>query len=315
MADILVTGASGYIGSYMCRWLREQGHVVTASARTITPALEEAVEGCRIQLLDVLDIPHDLEGTWDCIVHTATANDILSRDFEAGIALSTFGTRNVLNLAKRLGVPHVLFFSTLQVYGTELKGDLSETSPLNLVNEYGLNHRFGELACKLSSRQYGVRTSIMRPANVYGCPISRTVDRWSLVPMCFVKEALESGTITLRSSGRQRRDFVSLRQVAAACEAAILDTPETDRIYNIATGSTWSMLDTAAWVIAAFVESGLPTPELRVLGTEPHTPNDFHVHSTITPPPLQGSSAIEMAEEIKKMLQFFRTTPPALISS
>jgi nucleoside-diphosphate-sugar epimerase len=312
MAAILVTGASGYIGSYMCRWLRAQGHVVTASARTITPALAEAVEECRILTLDVLEIPDDLEGSWDCIVHTATANDILSRDFEAGIELSTFGTRNVLNLAKRLGVPHVLFFSTLQVYGTELKGEVSETSHLDLVNEYGLNHRFGELVCKLSSRQQGVRTSIMRPANVYGCPVSRTVDRWSLVPMCFVKEALESGTITLRSSGLQRRDFVSLRQVAAACEAVILERPETDRTYNIATGTTWSMLDAAGWVATAFIEAGLPAPELRVLGNEPKIPNDFRVHSAVTPPPTGGSSAIEMALEITKMLEFFRTHPQTI---
>lgn len=310
MADILVTGASGYIGSYMCRWLREQGHVVTASARTITPALEEAVEGCRILTLDVLDIPGDLEGSWDCIVHTATANDILSKDFEAGIGLSTFGTRNILNLAKRLGVPHVLFFSTLQVYGTELKGEVSETSHLDLVNEYGLNHRFGELVCKLSSRQSGVRTSIMRPANVYGCPVSRTVERWSLVPMCFVKEALESGTITLRSSGRQRRDFVSLRQVASACEAVIQAKPDRDLTYNIATGTTWSMLDAADWVIAAFVEAGLPAPELRVLGEEPQVANEFKVHSSITPEPIGGSAASEMAGEISRMIHFFQTSQP-----
>jgi nucleoside-diphosphate-sugar epimerase len=308
MAAILVTGASGYIGSYMCRWLREQGHNVTASARTITPALEEAVGDCPLISLDVLDIPNDLEGAWDCIVHTATANDILSRDFEAGVKLSTFGTRNILNLAKRLEVPHVLFFSTLQVYGTDLKGEITEGSHTDLVNEYGLNHRFGELVCKLSSRQTGVRTSIMRPANVYGCPVSRTVDRWSLVPMCFVKEALESGTITLRSSGRQRRDFVSLRQVAAACEAVILEQPDTDRIYNIATGRTWSMLDAAGWVITAFVEAGLPAPELRVLGSEPQSGNDFHVHSSVTPPPVGGCGAIEMAAEIPKMIQFFRTS-------
>lgn len=312
MADILVTGASGYIGSYLCHWLQEQGHVVTATARTITPELEGALRGCRILPLDVLDIPVDFDGKWDCIVHTATANDILSRDFEAGIELSTIGTRNILNLAKRLDVPHVLFFSTLQVYGTELAGEVSESGPLELVNEYGLNHRFGELVCNLSSRQYGVRTSIVRPANVYGCPVSRTVDRWSLVPMCFVKEGLEGGTITLRSSGRQRRDFVSLRQVAGACGAIINKVPETDRIYNIASGLTSSMLEVAGWVIDAFVTAGLPVPELQVLGSAPQIPNDFHVHSSITPAPFGGSCAIEMAEEITKMLEFFQTSPNRL---
>jgi nucleoside-diphosphate-sugar epimerase len=128
--------------------------------------------------------------------------------------------------------------------------------------------------------------------------------------MCFVKEALESGTITLRSSGRQRRDFVSLRQVAAACEAVIQAKPDRDLTYNIATGTTWSMLDAAEWVIAAFVEAGLPAPELRVLGEEPQVAIEFKVHSSITPEPIGGSAASEMAGEISRMIHFFQTSQP-----
>ena len=310
MAKVLVTGASGYIGSHAAGCLRERGHEVVATARRITPALEAALPGCRLETLDVLDIPGTLHGDWDCILHTATANDILSRDFAAGVGLSAFGTRNVLDLAKRSGTAHVVFFSTLQVYGAELSGEVGESSSPDPVNDYGLNHVFGELACRLESRRSGLRTTVLRPANVYGCPVSRTVDRWSLVPTCFVREALAEGTITIRSSGRQRRDFVSLRQVSGACANVIESGGQGYAVRNIASGQTHSIVETAHWTASAFEASGLPRPEVRVLGEEPSHGNAFEVESTITPPPISGSVESEMIDEITRLITFFQTSGP-----
>jgi UDP-glucose 4-epimerase len=193
MAKVLVTGASGYIGSHVAGYLRDRGHEVTATARRVTPELTMSLPGCQLETLDVMEVSTAFLGDWDCILHTATSNDILSRDFEAGVALSVFGTRNVLDLAKRCGVPHVVFFSTLQVYGAELSGVIGEDAVPDPVSDYGLNHEFGEQVCRLESKRSGFRTTVLRPANVYGCPASRTVDRWSLVPTCFVREALAEG--------------------------------------------------------------------------------------------------------------------------
>lgn len=305
MARLLITGASGFIGSHLAQSLAQAGHSVTATARTLSPELQAALPNCQMMMLDVLHGLAAVQGEWDCILHTATANDIVSRDFKAGMELSAVGTQNVLEAARRLGVPHVLFFSTLQVYGTELNGTITEQTPVHLVNQYGLHHYAGELTCQLFSRLHGIKTSIVRPANVYGCPVSTTVNRWSLVPMCFVKEALASGTITLRSSGLQRRDFVSLRQVAGACAHLIDRPPELTSVFNIASSETWNMLDAAHWVAKSYAAIYGKNLELQVLSSEPSQPNDFNVHSAITPRPLGGSSAVEMSGEITKMFEFF----------
>lgn len=311
MAKVLITGASGYIGSHAAGCLRDRGHEVTASARRITRELVQALPGCRLETLDVMDIPSDFRGEWDCILHTATANDILSRDFEAGVGLSTFGTRNVLELSKRCGAPHVVFLSTLQVYGAELSGVIDEDADPDPVSDYGLNHAFGEQVCRLESNRSGLRTTVIRPANVYGCPASRTVDRWTLVPTCFVREALAEGTITIRSSGRQRRDFVSLRQVSEACAAVIESSGEGYSVRNIANGETHSVVEAARWTADAFERSGLPCPEVRVLGEEPREGNVFEVKSSITPPPIEGSVEAEMLHEINRLISFFQTMAPA----
>jgi UDP-glucose 4-epimerase len=310
MARVLVTGASGYIGSHAAVYLRDRGHEVIATARRVTPALASALPGCRLETLDVMAIPETIHGEWDCILHAATANDIVSRDFTAGVGLSALGTRNVLELAKRSGTPHVVFFSTLQVYGAELTGVISESSSPDPVNDYGLNHVYGELACRLESRRSNLRTTVMRPANVYGCPVSRTVDRWSLVPTCFVREALAEGTITIRSSGRQRRDFVSLRQVSEACARVIEAEGWGYAVRNIATGRTHSIVEAAHWTASAFESSGLPRPEVKVLGEEPCQGNSFEVLSTVTGPPTGGSIESEMIDEITRLISFFQTSGP-----
>lgn len=310
MAKVLVTGGSGYIGSHAAGCLRDRGHEVTAAARHVTPALVEALPGCRLETLDVMDIPPGFEGKWDCILHTATANDILSRDFPAGVGLSVFGTRNVLELARRCGVAHVIFFSTLQVYGAELSGVFDEDAAPAPVSDYGLNHEFGEQVCRLESKRSGLRTTVIRPANVYGCPVSRSVDRWTLVPTCFVREALAEGTITIRSSGRQRRDFVSLRQVSEACAAVIEASGVGYSVRNIANGLTHEIVDAARWTADAFESAGLPRPEVRVLGEEPRVGNVFEVKSSITPPPLDGSVEAEMRQEIARLISFFQSTGP-----
>jgi UDP-glucose 4-epimerase len=305
MARLLITGASGFIGSHLASSLSLAGHSVTASARCPSSELQAALPNCQMLKLDVMQDLCGVQGDWDCILHTATANDIVSREFAAGMELSTQGTHNVLEAARRIGVPHVIFFSTLQVYGAELNGTVTEQTPVHLVNQYGLNHYAGELTCQLCSRLHGVKISIVRPANVYGCPVSPTVNRWSLVPMCFVKEALASGTITLRSSGLQRRDFVSLRQVAGACAHLIEQPPELTSVHNISSSETWNMLDAARWVADIYATTRGTKLDLKVKSTEPSEPNDFRVDSAITPQPLGGSTAAEMSMEITKMFEFF----------
>jgi UDP-glucose 4-epimerase len=308
MAKILVTGASGYIGSYLCQYLAEQGHAVTASARKLTASLELALPRCSLLELDVLAVSEGLRGDWDCIIHTATANDIVSRQFTAGVDLSVKGTQQVLELAHRSSVAHVIFFSTLQVYGIELEGQIAEDRLPTPENAYGLNHLLGEETCRLAARQRGLVTSLLRPANVYGCPASATVDRWTLVPMCFVREALTEGTITLRSSGLQRRDFVSLRLLSQACATLVSQQPQHTQAYNVGTGHTLSMLEVASLVQEVTHQQTGVKPELRVMSPEPRTANSFSLASSIVSRPTPTACLSEMKEEVSKMLHYFSQT-------
>ena len=203
MSKVLVTGASGLIGSRIIRTLAERGMDVVGTARSSSEKLCQEL-GVPVRQLDVLS-PHSnaLAGLQaECLIHCATANDIVSKVPAHGMNLTVNGTWNVLELARTLGISRFIFFSTFQVFGTELSGIVDESRPPCCESAYGLNHWFGEEVCRMFASKYPMDIAAVRPSNVYGAPLASSVHRESLVPTCFVQSAIRSGEIVLQSSGR-----------------------------------------------------------------------------------------------------------------
>lgn len=234
MSSVLVTGASGLIGSRVVTMLRDHGIPVIATARRPSPQLKRDLD-VDVLPLDVLALRDFVwtGGTADCLIHCATANDILSKDVARGMELSVAGTWNVLEFARSIGIRRVLFFSTFQVYGTELTGPIDETVPPKCESAYGLNHWFGEEVCRMFAEKHSVSIAIVRPSNVYGVPVAATVNRTTLVPTCFVKTAIAQKKLVLHSSGLQQRNFVSTEEVAEACLALVREPFQGCQIYNV----------------------------------------------------------------------------------
>lgn len=281
MARILITGCSGFIGSRVAIRARQAGHEVVASARSPSENLEQELRGS-IVALDVLrQIKLGGNEHFDVIIHCATANDILSRNFEAGVALSVYGTRNILEYAVENGIKQVMFTSTLQVYGTELNGVISEDTPVYCQSPYALNHFYGEELCRMYARTHGINITLLRPANVYGAPDVSTVQRDTLVPMCFVREAIQTGALTLRSSGRQQRNFVTTNEVADACLHLLANFPIGCEVINI--GSNWvtSIREIAEITKQIYSAQNGKTLQLNVLSEEPQKGNSFTINSRI----------------------------------
>ena len=300
---VLITGSGGLIGSRLAIRCREAGHEVIATARQPSTLLAQALGVPAMLALDVLDpCTADLPLDADILFHCATANDIVSRDFEAGVNLSVQGTRHVLELAVRRSIRRVVFFSTLQVYGTELNGDITESTSPRCESAYALNHLLGEEVCRFYANKHGVNVVLMRPANVIGVPDAPTVQRSALVPMCFVKEALVTGKIVMRSSGRQRRNFVSSDQVADVCLRLVEDFPPGVTVINA--GSQWlaSIADMAGIVANVFRERTGGELAVEFQSDEPAQGNDFTLHSALKLPRTSAEDCADAARDIVRRL-------------
>jgi UDP-glucose 4-epimerase len=281
---VFVTGAAGFLGSAIAQELAAAGHQVTAAVRPSRLQEGLTVPGCLMAAWDALQ-PPDALPPCDAVVHCATSNDILSRDFGAGIDLSVKGTYHLLQRAKAAGVTRFIFLSTIQVHGTELEGIITEDSPINCETPYALNHYLGEETCRMFAKSWPeAEIILLRPSNVYGVPSLPSVNRSTLVPMCFVKQALEEGKITLRSSGKQTRNFVSTQEVAQICQN-LLTQPQKPGVRPVLAVSAWhaSILEVAEWTAKTLGDGHGKTNKLEIQGSSPESGNCFIAQSKELP--------------------------------
>ena len=276
---IAITGANGFIGSYLADYFLRNGVEVIALSRTFHPSVRELLAKATLVDLDVLDTEQLVSTSFkaDVIVHTATANDIISKDAAKGIVLSAAGTKNVLDLAVRNGIGNAIVFSTLQVYGTELSGTVTEDSPVLCQNDYGLNHLFAEMYAEMYSRQGKVKCVSVRPSNVYGRILTEAFNRWSLVPGCFCREAVEQGTITIKSSGKQMRNFVSLEHLSRGVLSIIRNFPAHYECYNLVSSVGSTMIEVAGLTKKVYENIYGKELKVNVTGSEPATTNHFSI--------------------------------------
>ncbi|MGE0492769.1 MAG: NAD-dependent epimerase/dehydratase family protein [Vulcanimicrobiota bacterium] len=293
---ILVTGASGLIGSALVKLLVEQKRDVLPTARRSIGLLTQEF-GVACSELDVMrDLP-DLKGI-ETIVHCATPNNIQSQEEDGGLPLAVMGTHRLLKKAAMEGVKRVVYLSTIQVYGTELRGDIDETTPVNCETVYGLNHFLGEEVCRHIAQTSGLDIVALRPSNVYGVPSVSTVDRSTLVPTCFVNEAFVTGKIRLHSSGRQMRNFISTDELALAIAQLIDNFPRGYTVVNAA--SLWGarICDIAEMVGHTWQVLRESPLEIQVLSDKPEDPGEFTFTSRHLSPTLSKEASRRRMTEV-----------------
>jgi UDP-glucose 4-epimerase len=273
-----VTGAGGFIGGTLVRKLQAGGEEVCAFVRRPEQAVELRELGMEVLVEDLAD-PINLEPTRpaDVLVHLAAANDARSKDADVARRDTVDSVEGALERAEQWGIGRFVYFSTFRVHG-DPTGRVDEDSLLSPVDEYGRTHLEAEQLVRTVDRAGGPRSLILRPTNVYGRPHSADVDRWWLVPGCFAKEAVEEGTITLRSSGLQLRDFVTLEQVSSWTITLLRRFDEcAGRTLTLASGESTSIRAMAELVRERFEALTGRGCTLRVISDEPVAPPSLDV--------------------------------------
>tara|TARA_B100001093_G_scaffold132296_1_gene124846 strand:- start:10040 stop:10978 length:939 start_codon:yes stop_codon:yes gene_type:complete len=278
LKKIYITGVSGFIGSRVAKLFLENHHQVIGITRRFGPAVGRELD---INVIEAdLDDANNLElEAADAIIHCATPNEILSKNVGAGLSLSIVGTSKLLEASRNAKISNLIFFSTAQVYGTELNGYFDETTQVDCQTPYAINHYLGEELCKYYCNIKDFNITVIRPSNIYGAPEISTVNRRTLVPMCFVEEAINFGSITLRSSGKQTRNFVSTEQVAELTSKIVESFPKGFSVRNCGSNLYLSMLDVAYLVSDYYKKRYKKNLIINTESYEPTIPNSFEYRS------------------------------------
>lgn len=258
-ASVLVTGASGFLGSFFLDVLaafNQMGRpcrLIAADNRPggLPPRLAHLAgrDDFTYVARDVA-AGGDWDGVPDYIIHCAgIASPIHYRSFPLEtIAVNVDGTRNMLELARK-GTRSMLSFSSSEIYGDpaivptpeDYRGFVSCTGPRACYDE---SKRMNETLCVTYFRQFGTPVKIIRPFNVFG-PGQR-LDDGRIIPD-LMNAALAGGPLVLFSDGRATRSFCYVADFVHACLLVMMSDADGEPV-NVGNDHEVSIGETARLV-------------------------------------------------------------------
>jgi len=252
---VIVTGANGFIGSWLCGALLDKGTDVTALVHggTENLKLQGTEKKVSIESVDIRDFEAlkkaFSESKPDLCYHLAAVSSTKTamRDVFGTVDTNVISTIKVLEAA-RLSGSAVCFASSVKVYGGATKKGFTESQPLNGASAYAASKICGESACAMYSRAFGLNVAVARPGNVYGWGDSK-FER--LVPGA-IRSALLGESPRVNGTGESRFDFVFVGDAAKGLIAVgekMLAKRMGAEAFNIGTGKASSVKEVVEEII------------------------------------------------------------------
>ena len=258
MANYLITGMAGFIGSSLAHTLVERGHSVRGIDNLSTGKLanlndiRDKVDFREADLLD-LDAMQDACRDIDFVLHQAAIPSVPRsvKDPITSNKSNVDGTINLLVAARDAKVKRVTYASSSSLYGDTPTLPKHEGMIPNPISPYAVSKLTGEYYMTSFYRVYGLETVSIRYFNVFG-PRQDPTSQYSGVLAIFISKMLKGEQPTIYGDGEQSRDFTFIDNVVSAnllaCEAP--SNQVAGRFFNVATGTrvtlnyTYSVLQT-----------------------------------------------------------------------
>lgn len=247
-STVLVTGAAGFLGAYLCHAIARANDGPLRSGRVALRCLDNFATGVPERLAslgerDDVTLVHgkveDLERLdADVVVHAASiaSPPVYRRIPIETLRVNVLGTWRVLERAVAERPRAVLSLSSSEVYGDPepaaiptpetYVGRVSFTGPRACYDE---GKRLGETLCRLYFEKHGVPVTVARPFNVYG-PTLR-LDDGRIVPD-LLRQGLAGGPLVLHSDGTPTRSFCYVTDAIGAF-LVLLDRGVRGEAYNV----------------------------------------------------------------------------------
>src|SRR5690349_14653756 len=229
MNPVLVTGASGFLGSHVVRTLVRQGFdAVSVFHKT---GFDEDRRHFRLDLRDTAAMQKLFrQFQFSAVVHLAASGvSAEAENFEDLIAVNTLATAALARTALAHGIERFLYVGSGFEYRPQAHA-MDESTPLGAPNLYGASKAAGWMLLQTLHRMEGLPLVTFRPFSVYG-PGENPA---KLVPYA-IQQALNGEPIRLML-GSQVRDYVFVEDVVEALRLGLTAPSAVGQVYNIGTG-------------------------------------------------------------------------------
>lgn len=252
MTKYLVTGGAGFIGSHIATALAERGDEVSVFDNLSTGTRENLAHlGSKVDLIegDLLDrdAVDQAVSDVDVIYHQAALASVprsVAKPIDTNAACVT-GTLNILDAARLAKVKRVIYAGSSSAYGNQPFMSKREGDVPMPLSPYAAAKLAGENYCRAFHATYGLETVVIRYFNVFG-PRQDPNSEYSAVIPIFVTKMLAGDRPTVYGDGLQSRDFTFIENVVAGNLAAEKAPDAAGRVFNVACGRQFSLLDLLA---------------------------------------------------------------------
>jgi len=225
---VLVTGATGFLGSYLVKALLRKSIPVKALGRDPKIGLELASYGADFRPVDLRDkdsMVSVCENVW-AVIHCGALSSAWGK-YQDFFDINVTGTKNVIKGCLHKGVKKLIYISSpsvMSVHGAQI--GLTEEHPLpkNFVSEYSQTKAYGELEVAKAGKK-GLKTVIIRPKAIYG-PGDRSV-----FPR--IIEAISKGRLPIFGQGRAMTNLTHVTDVVEAIILALESEKASGKTYII----------------------------------------------------------------------------------
>ena len=305
MKKVLVTGGAGFVGSFLCDRLIDEGHEVIAIDNFFTGSkenLNQLSDETNFELIrhDIVK-PILLEVDW--IFNLACPASPIHYQYNPVKTVKTnvMGTLNMLGLAKRVKA-RILQASTSEVYGDPQVHPQSESyfgnvNPIGLRSCYDEGKRVAETLMMDYHRQSQVDVKIVRIFNTYGPRMHPEDGR---VVSNFIVAALKGEPITIHGDGLQSRSFCYVTELVDAMYR-MMNTENFTGPVNTGNPGEFTIIELAETVLKMTNSSS----KLVKVEARPDDPGRRQPDITLAKEKLGWEPEIKLKEGLKPTIEYF----------
>ncbi|RLJ07297.1 MAG: hypothetical protein DRP16_03715 [Candidatus Aenigmatarchaeota archaeon] len=303
---VLVTGATGFIGSHLVKRLVGEGAEVNIISRSkeirgnlLLKNLKTEIRIHKADLREYASIKECVNNVEpEKVFHLGAFVD-LKRDFQTAnecVQTNIQGTLNILHALRDISCSSFIHIGTYEVYGFN-PVPFREDQPIDPLSPYSISKACSEFFCRFANKIYNIPTVLLRLSNVYG-PNQKSE---RLIPHV-IKCAIKNMKIKL-TEGNQTRDFLYVEDAVSAIVKSSLAEKAISEVINIGSGKEYKVRDVVQKILDLMGSS--IAPRYGELKHRAYEPERLYCDITKAKGILKWSPRYDLEEGLRKTIHWY----------
>jgi len=310
MANYLVTGVAGFIGSSIARELVSRGETVrglddfSTGKRENLEEMKGRLDFHEVSLLNPAGLTTACKGI-DYVIHQAALPSVPKSvaDPKLTNSVNVEGTLNLLVAARDAKVKRVVYAASSSAYGESETLPKREDMVPHPISPYAVQKLTGEHYMQAFSKVYGLESVSLRYFNIFG-PRQDANSQYSAVLAKFITMMQKGESPTIYGDGEQSRDFTFVANAVQAnlraCAAPAAEV--SGKVFNIATGRRFSLNQTYAMLQEITGFKGAPKFAPARMGDVKHSLADI----SLAQKHLGYSADVSFEEGLRRTAEWYK---------